>query len=611
MIRRMLRVMGEDAPALRLLIALTVVCAVLQGVAFGLLVPLIQALLEGEFSRLWLWVGIETVILIGFGVLNYRTKLLGLTSSVALTSHLWQRLGDHISKLPLGWFNAEKVGSVSRLASAGVFNVTGFPTQMLGMLVNAFVTPAVVVALMFMFEWRLAFVALIAAPIVWGAYQGTVAIVDFVDRRTHSANTRTANRLIEFAQTQPVLRAFGRTAQGYKLLDDALVMQRKADNTMITWGGAIGDGIFRLTVQAAFTAILLTGIALTAGATIGPVELVALLILATRFVQPLMEGAAAGGAVRTVRNNLNRMDVVLGTEPLSEPSARVALGEPSVEFNDVRFGYDDREVLHGVTFAAAPRTMTALVGPSGSGKTTITRLVARFWDAGLGTVKVAGEDVRSMPVEQLMGQLSFVFQDVYLFSGTIRDNILMARPDATEDELNEAIRQARVDEIATRLAHGLDTQVGEGGSALSGGERQRVSIARAILKDAPIVLLDEATAALDAENEALVQEALNALTADRTLIVVAHRLQTIAAADQIVFLEHGVIVERGTHQELIDAGGRYADFWQERARSRGWRLGSKVLAPRRDDAAPSAYQSALASEPRYRRHSTRSQRDRE
>jgi ATP-binding cassette subfamily B protein len=216
-----------------------------------------------------------------------------------------------------------------------------------------------------------------------------------------------------------------------------------------------------------------------------------------------------------------------------------------------------------------------------------------------------------MPVEQLMGQLSFVFQDVYLFSGTIRENILMARPDATEDELNEAIRQARVDEIATRLAHGLDTQVGEGGSALSGGERQRVSIARAILKDAPIVLLDEATAALDAENEALVQEALNALTADRTLIVVAHRLQTIAAADQIVFLEHGVIVERGTHQELIDAGGRYADFWRERARSRGWRLGSKVLAPRRDDAAPSAYQSALSSEPRYRRHITRSQRDRE
>ncbi|MEU6610416.1 ABC transporter ATP-binding protein [Streptomyces shenzhenensis] len=575
MIRRMLRVMGDDAPILRLLIALTVVGAVLQGVAFALLVPLIQALLEGDFSRLWLWIALEATILVVFSVLNYRTKMLGLSSSASLTSHLWQRLGDHIAKLPLGWFDAEKVGSVSRLASVGVFSVSGFPTQMLGMLINAFVTPAVVVALMFVFQWQLALVAAITAPLLWAAYQIAGAIVAAVDRRTHGANVRTANRLIEFAQTQPVLRAFGRTAQGHKLLDDALVAQRKADNTLIAWGGVVGDGIFRLTVQAAFTAILLTGIALTAGTTIGPVQLIALLILATRFVQPLMEGAAAGGAMRTVRNNLDRMDTVFGTSPLPEPMSAVSLGEPSVEFEDVRFGYDDREVLHDVSFTAAPRTMTALVGPSGSGKTTITRLVARFWDIGSGAVRIAGEDVRSMPVGHLMGQLSFVFQEVYLFSGTIRDNILMARPDATEDQLREAIRLARVDEITSRLPHGLDTPVGEGGSALSGGERQRVSIARAILKDAPIVLLDEATAALDAENEALVQDALNALTANRTLIVVAHRLQTIAAADQILFLEHGKIVERGAHDELIDVQGRYADFWRERSRARGWRLGTR------------------------------------
>lgn len=578
MIRRLLRVMGDDAPVLRRLITLTVVCATLQGVAFSLLVPLVQALLEGDFQQLWLWIGVEAAILAGFGILNYRTKMLGLTSSMALTAHLWQRLGDHISKLPLGWFNAEKVGSVSRLTSSGVFSVTGFPTQMLGTLVNAFVTPAVVIVLMFLFEWRLALVALIAAPIVWGAYRGTVAIVDYVDLRTHNANTRTANRIIEFAQTQPILRAFGRVSKGYKLLDEALVAQRKADNSMITWGGAIGDGMFRLTVQGAFTAILLSGIALGVGSSIGATELIALLILATRFVQPLMDGAAAGGGVRTVRNNLNRMDHIFHTKPLSETAdaGQATLGDPAVSFEAVRFGYDKREILHDITFTAQARTMTALVGPSGAGKTTITRLVARFWDISSGVVKVAGVDVRDMTAEQLMSQLSFVFQDVYLFSGTIRENVLMARPDATEEELKNAIRLARVDEIANRLAHGLDTQVGEGGSALSGGERQRVSIARAILKDAPIVLLDEATAALDAENEALVQEALHALTTDRTLIVVAHRLQTIAAADQIIFLEQGNIVEWGTHQKLIKADGRYADFWRERSRSLGWRLGSRA-----------------------------------
>jgi ATP-binding cassette subfamily B protein IrtB len=231
-------------------------------------------------------------------------------------------------------------------------------------------------------------------------------------------------------------------------------------------------------------------------------------------------------------------------------------------------------VLQNLTFAAEPRTMTALVGPSGAGKTTITRLIARFWDVQEGAVRVSGHDVRDLSTEQLMGQLSFVFQDVYLFAGTVRENILMAKPDANERELETAVRLARVDEIAARLPNGLDTAVGEAGGALSGGERQRVSIARAILKDAPIVLLDEATAALDAENEALVQDALSALTANRTLIVIAHRLQTIAAADQILFVEQGRIVERGTHDELVDAQGRYADFWRERDRARGWRLGT-------------------------------------
>ncbi|GAA3667048.1 ABC transporter ATP-binding protein [Microbacterium marinilacus] len=575
MIRRLLRIMGDEAGRLRLLVTLTVIGAIIQGVAFALLVPLMQALLEGRFTDLWWWVGVEAAILLAFGAVTYSTKLLGLSTSFALTGRLWRRLGDHISTLPLGWFNAEKVGSVSRLLSVGVFSVTGFPTQVLGLLIHAFVTPAVVVALMFVFQWQLALIAVATVPFLWLAYRWSGALLRAVDRRTHGSNVRTANRLIEFAQTQPVLRAFGRTAEGYQLLDDALVAQHKADNTLMTWGGVVGDGIFRLTTQAAFTAILLGGVALAAGNAIGPVQLVALLILATRFIQPLMESAAIGGAIKSMGNNLSRMDAVFDVHALPEPEQPAALADASVEFHDVRFGYDDREVLSGVSFVARPRTMTALAGPSGSGKTTITRLIARFWDTQSGSVTVSGSDVRRMTAEQLMGQLSFVFQDVYLFSGTIRENIMMARPDATEEQLHTAVRLARVTEITDRLPLGLDTAVGEGGNALSGGERQRVSIARALLKDAPIVLLDEATAALDAENEALVQEALTALTANRTLIVIAHRLQTIAAADQILFLEDGAIAERGTHEELLHTDGRYADFWRERSRARGWRLGTR------------------------------------
>jgi ATP-binding cassette subfamily B protein IrtB len=574
MIRQFLRIMGDDAPRLKAVIALTIVGAVLQGVAFALLVPLMKALLAVNFREVWLWLAIEACLLIVFSVVNYRAKLLGLTSSATLSRNLWQRLGDHISQLPLGWFNAEKVGSVSRLTSAGVFSVTGFPVQILGTMINSFVTPAVVVLLMFLFDWRLALVALATVPVLWAVYMIAGKIVQSVDRRTHGANARTAARLIEFAQTQAVLRAFGRTTHGHKLLDDALLAQRRADNTMIIRAGMLGEFGFSIAVQAAFTAILLAGVALTLGGSIGAAELIAILILISRFAQPLMEGAAVGGALRPIKNNLERMDAIFDTSPLPASTREVALGAPTVEFNDVRFGYDDHEVLQNLTFAAEPRTMTALVGPSGAGKTTITRLIARFWDVQEGAVRVSGHDVRDLSTEQLMGQLSFVFQDVYLFAGTVRENILMAKPDANERELETAVRLARVDEIAARLPHGLDTAVGEAGGALSGGERQRVSIARAILKDAPIVLLDEATAALDAENEALVQDALSALTANRTLIVIAHRLQTIAAADQILFVEQGRIVERGTHDELVDAQGRYADFWRERDRARGWRLGT-------------------------------------
>jgi ATP-binding cassette subfamily B protein IrtB len=245
-----------------------------------------------------------------------------------------------------------------------------------------------------------------------------------------------------------------------------------------------------------------------------------------------------------------------------------------VEFVNVSFRYGEQPVLRDVSFRVPARRVTALVGPSGAGKTTITRLIARFWDVGSGQVLVGGTDVRQLPTEELMSRISLVFQDVFLFDGTLRDNIRLGRPDATEAELREAARLARVEEIVARLPNGWDTRVGEGGSTLSGGERQRVSIARAILKDAPIVLLDEATAALDPENAAAVQDALSALAAGRTLLIIAHRLETVTTAEQILVLDGGQIVEHGRHQELLDRGGRYAALLSQRNRAFSWRLSS-------------------------------------
>jgi ATP-binding cassette subfamily B protein len=301
--------------------------------------------------------------------------------------------------------------------------------------------------------------------------------------------------------------------------------------------------------------------------------LIVFLVLVLRVYQPLIEVAEHSEILRIADASLQRVAAVLDVPEQSQPAAPPALERFDVELDAVRFSYEPGvPVLSGVSLTAPERSMTAIVGPSGAGKTTIFNLVARFWDADGGTVRIGGHDVRELSTEQIFEAVGVVFQDVYLFNATLSENIAFGRPDATREAVVAAARAARCHEFISALPAGYDTVVSEGGHTLSGGERQRISIARAILKDAPIVLLDEATAALDPTNEKLVAQALAALVADKTVLVIAHRFPTIRAADQIVALDGGRVVETGTHDELIAAGGLYARFWRERERAQGWRL---------------------------------------
>ncbi|MFD9961762.1 ABC transporter ATP-binding protein [Amycolatopsis sp. NPDC058986] len=569
MIRQLIAALGAgNTRPLRLLLFGLGLTAVLQGVAFVLLVPVLRALFAADYPAAWRWFGVLAVVTIAYAVAQYRAQLAGYASGAALSRQLHERLGDHLVRLPLGWFTGARVGQVSRLAGQNVLEIIGVPAHLLQPLVTALVTPATVVVLMFGFDWRLALAALIAAPVLVGAYRWSGSLVQRADLVRDEATTEAADRVIEFARAQQVLRAFGRTTGGHEPLAGSLAAQHAASRRMILLGlpGTIG---FALVIQAAYTAILILGVYLALGGSLGAAELLALLVLATRFVEPIMTASDIGGAARVARNALIRINEVLAAEPLPTPDDPKTPSDNGIELDSVRFAYRDRPVLDGVSLRIPPGSMTALVGASGAGKTTVTKLIARFHDVDAGAVRIGGADVRELDQDELMARMSLVFQDVYLFNDTIMENIRVGRPDAPDADVIEAARRARVDEIVARLAGGWHTMVGEGGALLSGGERQRVSIARALLKDAPILVLDEATAALDWETEAAVQDALST---DRTLLVIAHRLSTVKAADQIAVLDEGRIAECGTHDELLAAGGRYAAFWTERSRAAQWRL---------------------------------------
>lgn len=551
--------------------------SIITGIGFALLVPLLRATFDGDFDTAWIWLGGMAGVLAAYGIVRWITQMLGFISAINLGRGLFERLGDKIAQLPLGWFDATRVGSLGRLTSQGVIDVMGVPAHLLRPVVNAFVTPVTVMIVMFAFDWRLALAAAITAPLAWLVYQWSAGLVQKTDHRMDDAKVDASNRVVEFAQTQAVLRGFGYATRSFKQLDDALQEQRDAGRSQLLIA-APGLAGFVLVVQIAFTILLLFGLNLALGGNIEVAELLAILVLAARYVDPMIEAADLGGALRISRNSLGRMETLFATAALPESESSRQPANASVSFEAVDFAYEAHTVVDQVSFTAPERTMTAIVGPSGAGKTTVLRLIARFWDASAGTVRIGGVDVRDLSTEVLMRQISVVFQDVYLFDGTIEENIRLGRPDATDAEVRAAATLARVDEIAERLPEGWEARVGEGGARLSGGERQRVSIARAILKDAPIVLLDEATAALDPINERAVQQALQELTHNKTLIVVAHRLQTVQAADQILVLDQGRIVERGSHLELLSQDGRYAAFWSERVRAAGWRLASEAEA---------------------------------
>ncbi|MEV3949956.1 ABC transporter ATP-binding protein [Streptomyces halstedii] len=576
MIRQLYRVLGpEGSRPLNRLIALQAGAAVLQGLAFALLVPVLRALLGTDPGDVWPWLTAFAVCSLAHAVLQGAALSGGFTVGSQLSRVLHRRMADQAVRLPLGWFTAGRTAEFSRLAGQNVIQVMSTPAHLLRPFLSSFLTPATLVAATFLFDVRTALVLLLCAPVLFAVQRASTAVMSRLDRGRDAAIGESADRVLEYARNQPVLRAFGRTAEGYGALDDALVAEARADRRLIA-RGLPGLVSFSFATRLVFALLLALGVSWQLDGSLTVPTLLALLVLLVRLIDSVSSAAEAGAGMRIARNTLERLGAVLDEPPFPQPTEPRTPRDASVEFTGVGFRYDGgaagRPVLNDVSFRLPERSMTALVGPSGAGKTTVAGLLARFRDTTEGTVRIGGVDVREITADALAAHVSLVFQDVYLFDGTIEENVRIAAPGAGAAELAEAAALSGLDRVIEELPDGWATKVGEGGARLSGGQRQRVSIARALLKDAPILVLDEATAALDQENEALFAETVRALADRKTLLVIAHRLSTVVSADQILVLEDGEITERGTHDDLVTAGGTYASFWERRARAHGWRL---------------------------------------
>ena len=480
-------------------------------------------------------------------------------------------LAERLRKLPLGYFGKRDLADLTETIMGDVNRMEHVWSHVLGYLYGAYISTAIIAVCLLVYDWRLAIACLWGVPVAFGLLFGTRKISARTSERTKKAAIRVSDGIQEALENIREIRA---TNQEERYL--AGLNQKIDDHEKVTIQGELGTGIFvnaaSVIMRLGVATTILVGAGLILSGQIDFMLLFLFLLVITRVYAPFDQSLALIAEMFVSQVSADRMNEIYDT-PTAEGAEVFQPKGHDIEFDHVGFAYDKKKVLDGVSFTAREGEVTALVGPSGSGKSTCARLAARLWDVTEGSIKVGGVDISTVDPEALLTDYSMVFQDVVLFDDTVMENIRLGKRGATDEEVRAAAEAANCGEFICRLPQGYDTPIGENGAKLSGGERQRISIARALLKNAPIVLLDEATASLDVENETKVQGALSRLLAGKTVLVIAHRMRTVAGADHIVVLENGHVTEQGTPAELMERGGLYRRMVELQSESARWQLG--------------------------------------
>ncbi|MEM8766623.1 MAG: ABC transporter ATP-binding protein [Pseudomonadota bacterium] len=574
-VRTIWNLSGDQQPVLLRSIAFKAMQAGCEAAPAAALVWVINEVRLGSLTsnELFIAIGIVVACVIGQWLAGYQANRSAWIATFELFGRLRARLLNHVRQLPMAFHDKQKTGNVVTVLTQDVSTVESFTHEPLQMMIGAVVAPIVVFVVLVFQDVPMALATLTSVVLALPAFLWTNHVFQKLALRRQSLQADASSRMIEYLQGLPVIRAFGLAGERLALFRDSLEAFRKVNNEMAVKLAPLGS-LFLSVVFLGIPLVIFAGTYWLLGGTLEPALFLIFAILSLRVYLPLIAATEGFESLRMADASLDRITELMA-HPQEETSSVDAreINAYDLTFDNVSFAYEANEpTLKNVSFVAPHGKVTAIVGPAGAGTSTILQLIAGLRRPDRGRILIGDVDQNALTQAQLFDAVTPVFQDVYLFPGTIYDNIAFGREDADPERIREAAEAAQAQGFIERLPGKYATEVQEAGHNLSGGERQRIAIARAILKDAPIVLLDEVTSALDATNERLVQEALAALVHNKTVVVIAHRLATIRHADHIVVVDDGRIVQQGTHNTLIEESGVYKNLWQSRQRAASWRV---------------------------------------
>ena len=563
----------EDRNKFYLAVVLGVLRAMFSALRITAVAVVVQGLIEGQLTsrHLWLSFGIMAVSVIGQILITLKTTMLQCEAGYHSCCHKRIEIAEHLRYLPMGFFNRNSLGAITNVTTNTMESLADVAARIVMVTTQGILTTSVIAVFILCFDWRIGLV-LVAGILLFLLFNSIMqkATIPLASRK-HRADENLVSQVIEYVQGIAEVKNYSMTDSRAQKLDAAINEKRDTDTavefTVMPW-----VTIQNITTKLTGMLMSILSLKFYFDGTMPLLYCIMMMISAFMVFESLEAMGSFSALLRTVHVAVTKTREIMDMPPMDIDGADITPAKQDIELKNVDFSYDRRKIIDGVSLTIPEKTTTAFVGPSGGGKTTLCHLMARFWDVQGGQVLLGGRNVKDYSFDSLMKNFSFVFQNVYLFEDTIANNIRFGEPGASMDRVIDAAKKARCHDFIMALPDGYDTVIGEGGASLSGGEKQRISIARAIMKNAPIIILDEATANVDPESETELTAAIEALTKEKTIIMIAHRLKTVRNADQIFVVDNGQIVQHGTHNELIKKKGIYKTFVEGRQEAASWKI---------------------------------------